>query len=124
LFVLTFFCISFIFFIFDPHFVEFVAISGQHLSKCHGIVELILKDNEFGDEGVGNICATLATAEEAAFESLILDGNFKWKNQRERFTTVKKIATLLSSPNCMVLNYFIFFVFCSYLNFLETSVQR
>jgi hypothetical protein len=81
-------------------------------------VELILKDNEFGDEGVGNICAALATAEEAAIESLILDGNFKWKNQRERFTTVKKIATLLSSPNCMISIFFIFFVFCSYFKFL------
>jgi len=72
----------------------------QHFEKCHGIVELILKDNDFGDEGVGNICAALTTAENAAVESLVLDGNFKWKNQRERITTVKKIAALLSAPNC------------------------
>lgn len=101
----------------DLHFVNFVVISGQHLPKCHGIVELILKDNEFGDEGVGNICAALATAEEAAIESLILDGNFKWKNQRERFTTVKKIATLLSSPNCMISIFFIFLFFVHISNF-------
>jgi hypothetical protein len=63
-------------------------------------VELILKDNEFGDEGVGNICAALATAEQSSVESLVLDGNFKWKNQKERLAAVKKIASLLTSPHC------------------------
>lgn len=62
-----------------------------------GVTELNLRDNEFGDEGVGALCAALTSADAApgTLETLVLDGNFKIKSLKERSLLVKRLSALI-----------------------------
>jgi hypothetical protein len=74
-----------------------------------GVTELNLHDNEFGDEGVGALCAALTSLDlsPVTLEALVLDGNFKFKNQKERSLLVKRLSGLILASQCTysVLNY-------------------
>ncbi len=67
-----------------------------------GVTELNLRDNEFGDEGVGALCAALTSLDinPVTLETLVLDGNFKFKNQKERSLLVKQLSALILASQC------------------------